>query len=455
MTRVVWLTVAAIGCAPPGDPVALPSIVPWTASLPEASSLPSARGATWQRAIVHLHSPWSHDACDGDPLPDGSPDPACLADLRAGLCQTRVDVAFVTDHPAYAADQEYLDLFHSQPGDEAELVDGAQVASRIDCGDGHSVRWYPGIEDELMPVALDRHAGADPAENDALYNAYTPEAVAAEAAAGAAVLVAHTEGRAQSDLEWIQDAGGVGVEMFNLHAMFDPDIREVSLGLDGFGWLTDAGPFIDPDQDELEPDLMFLTVLQEQGPSVAAWDALLARGPSVAVAGTDAHQNVLPGAASDGERVDSYRRMMRWFSNHLQVMDEGPRGPEDALRAGRNWVVFEVLGTPVGLDFTLTDAAGVVYEVGSDAPPGTLDVGCPSLHPSSPRGPVDPEVRVLVLRDGQAWQEGCGSYEASAGHVYRVAVDQVPHHLAPFLGSVADTWVVASPWARSNAIRVR
>ena len=36
---------------------------------------------------------------------------------------------------------------------------------------------------------------------------------------------------------------------------------------------------------------------------------------------------------SDGERVDSYRRMMRWFSNWLLVTDVDPAGVKEALAA--------------------------------------------------------------------------------------------------------------------------
>ena len=37
----------------------------------------------------------------------------------------------------------------------------------------------------------------------------------------------------------------------------------------------------------------------------------------VTTLGTDAHRNSLNFPWSDGERIDSWRRMNRWFSNHL------------------------------------------------------------------------------------------------------------------------------------------
>src|SRR5690606_22674298 len=96
---------------------------------------------------------------------------------------------------------------------------------------------------------------------------------------------------------------------------------------------------------------LFLAVLQHQPPSLAAFDALLARGPIVGTGGTDAHQNVLNYDLADGERGDSYRRMLRWFSNVLLTDGIEPADYQAALEAGRNYVVFEALGTPV--DFTV------------------------------------------------------------------------------------------------------
>ena len=64
------------------------TVVPWShqrAPLDERSP----GGRAWRRGIVHLHSHYSHDACDGNPMPDGVPDEACLQDLRSGLTFAR------------------------------------------------------------------------------------------------------------------------------------------------------------------------------------------------------------------------------------------------------------------------------------------------------------------------------------------------------------------------------
>jgi len=411
-----------------------PHEVPWRPGLP-----PLAEGV---RTITHLHSPWSHDACDGDGLIDGVVNEPCLASLRQGLCEAGIDVAFLTDHPANAAAQSFDDLFHPRTGDQRDGAVGV-----LSCDDGRTVRWYPGIEDELMPLGLTEHVPGDAEARDLAYNEDTPEAVQRLVDAGAAVFVAHTEGRDLLQLQAQQDAGLTGVEIFNLHAMFAPDIRADDLGLDSLSWLTEIADFTD-EEGTAEPDLFVLAVLDRQPPSLERFDALLARGPMVGIIGTDAHQNVLPYDLRDGDRADSYRRMLRWMDN-IVLPDPG-EDPKDALAAGKSYVAFEILGTPRGFAFHADDGT----PMGGTTSARTLTVGCPVLHEASPQGLERPEVSVQVLRDGVVVASGCGEHAVDPG-VYRVEVDIVPHHLRPFLGEVADRWIRPYPWLLSNAIRVQ
>ena len=447
------MLVACTGKAPVDSDTG-PQTVPWSRELPESAETAPPRGFLARRSIVHLHSPWSHDACDGEPLPNGLPDEDCLQDLRGGLCDTRVDMAFLTDHPAHAAYQPYDDLFHHRDGDEWVDVDGKHRANRIHCESGHVVTWVPGIEDELMPVGLDRHVSLDSTENDAIYNSYDATGVDSEEAAGAHVFTAHTEQRNLVDLSMLQDAGLAGTELFNLHAAFAPDIRSEFLGLDATSWFADIAPFMD-DQGTAEPDLFVLAVLGEQTPSVALWDGLLARGPMTGTAGTDAHQNVLPMLFRDGERGDSYRRMLRWFSNVVLASSDDPVVVEAALASSRSYVAFEILGTPEGFDFHLEPTSGDVVEMGGEGSAGTIVAECPVLSTSSPRGLDAPEVTATVFKDGVAWATGCGDHPTDGPGVYRVRVDIVPYHLRGFLGADPEPWMRAFPWVYSNAIRVR
>ncbi len=444
----------------------VPRTVSWQRGLPVLSrELSGQRGHTLARAIVHLHSSWSHDACDGDPLDDdGNPRTDCLADLRAGLCDDAIEHAFLTDHPTHFASSEWSDAPLAQAGD-VRLPDAEGGVLEISCDAGHTVRWYPGVEDALMPVGLDRHVPGDETERDALYNRDDADAIAAFKAAGATVLAAHTEGRDLDQLTAQVQAGLQGVEVFNLHAAFAPDIRAEDLGLDSVSWLADIAPFTS-DDGTAEPDLFVLAVLLAQTPSEERWDAVQAVAPDDAVvfatAGSDAHQNVLPLTLRDGERGDSYRRMMRWASQHLWLApgtEDDLGAAEAALAAGRFHVVFEVLGTPVGFDFHLEGSDGAVHEMGSvidnDALPGTLVVTCPQLWSGSPRGEADPALSATVYRDGQPWQTGCGRFPVDEAGTYRVRIDTTPFHLEPFLGEDPAAWMRSYPWVYGNPLRVR
>lgn len=434
-----------------------PHAAPWTAGL---SRLDAAIGP-WspRRGIAHLHSPYSHDACDGEGLIDGAPNEPCLADLRAALCTTSQDFAFLTDHPAYMAYQPFEDLLLARGNDRVIESGGSPVANAIACEGGGTTLLMPGFEDELMPLGLERHAEGSIEERETAYNLYTGDEVQALRAQGGLVFLAHPEGRDRDEMLALQEAGLTGMEAFNLHAMVDPDIRGEDLGLDPWGWTSAIAPFTHPDSDS-EPDLLFLAFFEEQTPTLAHWDAMSAArqgGPTPGIGGTDAHQNVLDLPLRDGERVDSYRRMIRWFDNWLLVdPTAGPDEPaalKEALAAGRSLVVFEVLGTPQGLDIYL-DADGQRYDMGSDAPAGTLHVDCPTLASGSPRGEEIPEVSARIFRDGVLIGEGCGSHDASAPGVYRATIDIVPHHLAPFLTDVPELSERSFPWIYGNPIRV-
>ncbi|RME24398.1 MAG: hypothetical protein D6798_11325 [Deltaproteobacteria bacterium] len=458
------------GTSPDSGPVSadsgVPGTVAWQRTLaPLSTTMTGPRGHRLARAIVHLHSSWSHDACDGQPLDDdGRPRTDCLADLRRGLCEAGIEHAFLSDHPAHFATSTWEEAPLAQPGD-TRLPDDAGRVLEIPCDSGGVVRWYPGVEDELMPVALDRHVPGDAEQRDWQYNQSDAAAIEAFTEAGATVWLAHTEGRDPDLLASLVAQGLRGVEVFNLHAAFSPTIRADDLGLDPADWLAEIVPFTS-DEGTGEPDLFVLGVLTPQIPSEERWDALQALAPDdrviAATFGTDAHQNVMPVALRDGERGDSYRRMLRWASQWLWL-EPGTEGDldaaEQALSAGRFQVVFEVLGTPEGFDFHLEDAAGTIHEMGSvvdgDALPATLTVTCPTLWAGSPRGTTPPEITATVYRDGEPWQQGCGSFPVDTPGSYRVRIDIVPWHLDPFLGDDPEPWLHDYPWVYGNPIRVR
>ena len=431
------------------DVVEVPEWSRTRARLSDAS--PAVRSRQPHRVITHLHSPWSHDACDGDGVVDGVVNAPCLEDLRRGLCEAAVDLAFVTDHPDRAAFVDYDQLWHPNTDDTPIVQGNETVGNLISCADGSQTAWLPGIEDELMPLGLSRHVADREEARENLYNRSDSDAVIELTDAGGLVFVAHTEQRDAATVRMQRDAGLVGVEIFNSHAMFAPDIRSEYLGLEGLGWTNDIGPFTRPDATA-EPDLLFLGVLELQAPSMALFDDLLQDGPLVGIAGTDAHQNVLRLELRDGERLDSYRRTLTWFSNHVYSTDSSPQAIKAALAAGQSAVVFEVLGVPNGFDFYL-DGDGIT-EMGGSATQGDIVVACPTLAETFPQGPDAPDIVVGILKNGTLWQSGCGTFPTDGPGVYRVQVDLTTHHLTPFLGDEPERFLRPFPWILSNAIRV-
>jgi hypothetical protein len=434
----------------------------WDKSLPEASVMGVRRGLTPARGIVHLHSPYSHDACDNHPRDPqtGAPNEPCLADLRLALCTDRIDFAALTDHDASMADEDFPTLFNMRGTDQPILnAGGEQVGSRILCDNGHQVLVSVGGENDIMPVMLDRHPPGTVAERHAIYNGVDPAAIDAFHAAGGLAWIAHTE---QHPIEQLRLLQPDGIEVYNLHANIAPDIRETYLGLPPDDAITAAVAFADTQPGHPEPDLAILSFISPNQPAIDRWNQVLGDGRHLpATAGSDAHENAIPVPLADGERGDSYRRVLRWFGNIVLVAD--PRDPvqiEAALGQGRLFAAFEVLGTPRGFDVH-ADGGGATYELGDTVPFGTdatLTVDVPAILGLDATLPA-PEIRARIL-----YIDAAGPHEVAAGAgptltapmsapgAYRVEVTMVPHHLKPYLGDLRapiDTtevpWIYASP----------
>ncbi|MGE3767134.1 MAG: hypothetical protein AB7L94_33075 [Kofleriaceae bacterium] len=418
------------------------------------------------RGIVHLHSPYSHDACDNDPRPGGTPNEPCLEHLREALCTTKIDYANLTDHDDTMADEAFETLF-SMRGSDTPIMRGAeQVASRIHCADGHTVQVTVGGENDLMPIMLDRHVTGTVDERHALYNGNDAIAAQAYRDAGGLVWVAHTESKELSTLRAVQPDG---IEVYNLHANIDPDIRRDYLGLDSASAIAAAVEFADTNPGHPEPDLAMLAFLTPNQPAIAKWQTLLGEGRHIAVtAGSDAHENALPIMLADGERGDSYRRVLRWFGNIALVTDPSDIDQvEAALKAGRNYAVFEILGTPDGFD-TYVTAGGAISELGStvSASAGAvLRVDIPTvrgLDPSLPLPDIIAKVfwidRAGVVQEvanvsGQTSSNGQVNVNLGAPGAYRVEITMVPRHLGPYLhdlgtemANVELPWIYTSPF---------
>ncbi|MFM2153853.1 MAG: hypothetical protein RL199_2288, partial [Pseudomonadota bacterium] len=330
---------------------------------------------------------------------------------------------------------------------------GAPVASRLACPDGRRVLTLAGTESETMAVGLEAHV-APAGERSAVYNDVSATAIDAMKAKGAVSLLQHTE---RWTPEQIASLPVDGFEMFNLHAL---TLREAVRASDLLNRV------ILKDEGLPAPDLALLGFLSEDPRYLSTWGTVLARGARrVTTLGTDCHRNTFPPLMSDGERVDSYRRMMSWFSNHLLVKPKADgtfddRDLKEALRAGRLYGAFELVGTPEGFD-ARAETAGGVGELGSevrlsDAPVIVASMpGVKNLDPK--RGKPLLTLRLLKAKEG-GWDEVASGdrdlrFAPTSPGAYRVEVRMVPRHLREDLNDDADVvlardlvWIYANPF---------
>lgn len=437
---------------------------------------PNARGLLDRRGLVHAHSVHSHDACDDNPKDaQGNYDVTCDRDFREGLCRARHDFVFLTDHPATFTEVEYPDTLLYRPdwGDALLEDAGNPVANWAGCegfdvGLSGDAPFVPALlmagteSSAVMPVGLPAHVGATPAERDANYNSATPEAITTLRDAGAVVLVAHTEGWTAQELV---DLPLQGFEMYNVHANLFANIAAVGQLMIDLG-SNDGVP---------HPDLVLFALMSEEADYLDTWAAVLANDVErVTTIGTDCHRNTFPQLLADGQRIDSYERMMKWFGNHL-LIEPDARGEwgldqaRDALASGRLYGVFEFLGHPEGFAY-LAEQNADTHEMGSVL---SLAQGSVSLRVVAPvvmaRDPATPapDVQLRLLRaDPAGWQEVAlveGSegrladlvHEVAEPGAYRAEVRLRAHHLAGQLGKHEALLDEAAIWIYANPIYVR
>jgi hypothetical protein len=419
---------------------------------------PNARGLLDRRGAIHSHSVYSHDACDGEPMDGkGNIDAVCLDDLRRGICQTRHDFVMLTDHGELFASTPFPDVLLYDPARGDVLLEraAAPVANWSGCAPQADLRptlLMAGTETGTMPVGLEHHAPG----GSATYSAVTPEAIEELKAAGAVSLVPHTE-------EW-EPAQLVGLpldgfEMYNLHANLEANIAA------GLALLTQI---LTGDPGFPHSDLVIFPIWQEDPRYVERWGTVLATGVRrVTTMGTDAHRNTFPQALPDGERIDSFRRMLLWFSNHVLV-EAAPDGSWDdlalkeAILAGRLYGVFEYMGYAEGFDAVI-EAGGEVFELGADVSQGAgpeIVVQRPRVQNLDPAA-TPPVITMHVLRaiDGgfeEVAADGTEElrYVPDAPGAYRVEVRITPLHLVEHLGSYADDADVPRVWIYANPFYV-
>ena len=323
---------------------------------------PTARGFLDRRGLIHAHSVYSHDACDGEPRDEETDaiNEPCFDDFRRDVCTSLHDFVMLSDHRDSFTRTLYPDtlLFRDERGDVLVDRDGP-VANWAACEGGEPVLIMAGTEAGTMPVGLEGHVSEDKDERSDIYGRDDAEAVDLLKAAGAVALVPHTE---MWTVEQLQQLPLDGFEMYNLHINLQRNFGP-ALGL-----LTK----LESPEELPHPDLILLPILQEEPDYLETWARVLASGARrVTTMGTDCHRNTFKQQLPDGERVDSYRRMMMWFSNHLLIEADADGDYDDvalkeALRARRLYGAFEMFGYPVGFDFH-AESTGATVEMGGDA----------------------------------------------------------------------------------------
>lgn len=471
---------------------------------------------TVHRGIMHLHSPYSHDACDGAGLMDGVPNPGCLADLRAALCDTGLDFALLTDHPAHMQEHpfEQVLLYSEADGDELVMTRDGALANRLRCPDDRRVLLAAGYEStHTMPLGLHHHVDAK------LYAGLTDAVPLAEAkalveglkAGGAVVAMAHSE---EDDLSAarIVEVGLDAMEWYNPHGNFKTVLGGDSISADPaqlLELLQGLLPFMAGSKSGAHPDLVYLRLLPSWPvEGFKKWREVQRSRAVTGILGSDVHQNVavapicdnpnpvlqtacvaaaqavLPEALaglvtggtidmSDGGRLDSFARILRWLENRV-LTEAGPltlAQLQDALRAGHNYGLFSVFGEPEGLRFVGHAADDVLLWIGDAAPgPVTLELRAP-LRPLALAGAQwsaaeadKAEIRSELWRtdaDGSVKVDeivGLGATLERVGAepgAYHVEVYVRPQHLRAALGTEAMLADGEYLWLITNPIRVQ
>jgi hypothetical protein len=434
-------------------------VTPWAPGTAYPSERePTARGFLDRRGVIHAHTPYSHDACDGKPRTDaGTIDMDCYDDFRRGLCQSRNDFVFLSDHNGSFGSTEFPDaiLYRADRGDALIEHGAGPTANWAACPDAAPALVMAGCESGSMPVGLEAHVAATEPERGAIYGSATPESIAKFKALHAVSLAQHTETWTPEQLVSLPLDG---FEMYNVHANLF-----LSLGLAAdLMFAVERG-----DQGLPHPDLLLLTLVSEDPVYLETWGTVLSRGAKrVTTMATDCHRNSLPQVTADGERIDGYRRMMSAFSNHLLVQPKqdgtwDDRDLKDALRAGRLYGVFDFLGHPQGFDFYALEA-GEVREMGAQvslAKGVELRVTRPAVQnlATDVEAPVV-KVRLLKAKEG-GWDEVAAgesdlAFTVTTPGAYRAEVRMVPKHLRAFVGKRMDLLKKDTVWVYSNAVYV-
>ena len=425
-----------------------------------ASDLGAPRGLALHRGTIHLHSNYSWDACDQlgfvnakgkQDYDAGTLNESFYQDLRKGLCDTGQEFAFLTDHVDHFPDFEFPDvlLYRASLGDELVMKDGKPVAVKLACNGVPKVLLAAGTDYTVLAIGLDQHVADTPAARREVYGQKTQAAYDTLRANGALVLAGYLP---RWDPAQLLGTTFDAVEVYNPIFNFQDRIGEaIDLVLKMNHTPTEVPV----------PELGLIGIFEENTTILSLWSQFVQQTHVPSFIGSNAHENVLPSKTPDGERFDSYRRLLHWWSNYVQLpsgqaVDEP--AVKAALAAGHSFGSFDYLGYPDGFDFH-AESGATVFEMGATAATGTADLVAvaPTVHGLKAIDAA-PVVTARILKaEGTGWTEvakGTGTVKVTgaAPGAYRAEVRILPNHLVPNLGAHPDKFLKEQLWVYGNPI---
>ena len=461
-----------------------------------------SRGWTLLRGIVHLHSALSHDGCGPDGYEDyGGPDPDCISELRAAPCISGIDFMFMTDHPGEAKYHTFEEGLQYRAAEGDEIIYDEQdrpYANRITCPEGSLVEsslFYVGTEGtKHMPIGM---AGPVPMEvyetpySDDIPLEQAQAAVAIVHSLGGWVYAPHTE-EPNIPVERIVELPLDGMEIYNVHT-------NLMQGLDDLENIFAIDKFMAEGPD---PDLALLPFFAAVDKDVTKFDQAAAQIRIAHIAATDIHRNVeipalCPGGIegsmceafvddypnfanfmqtggpfplSDGDRMDSYERSFRWFSNYAVTASGDPADIREAIGMGRSYSAFDMFGQASGFDFFVvgdgeaiemgTELAGVGEALAYIRTPTLENPPWRTAELFHFKGKVTTKLVRATLAGSEVLleEEGQGlllEVPLPGPGAYRVEISIVPYHLKEILIGVEQFASKEYPYIYSNAIFLR
>jgi hypothetical protein len=240
------------------------------------------------RAVIHVHSSFSHDS-------EGR-----MEEILAAAKKLAIDVVCMTEHPQKGADPA-RSLREGWSG----LRDGVLFIQGLE------------LRHNLLAIGISRMPAGE-----------GPQGVIDDIhAQGGIAIVSHPEEVKAWDFDRFD-----GMEIWNTHAA----MKEA---LDRKDFLPRVAKRL-----KEQPDLLFLELLAEPLDNLARWSEIRASRPCAMIAGNDSHQNV----DFFGRKLDPYERSLGFVTTHVMATELTPCAILEAIRAGRTYVQFEILGSGPG-----------------------------------------------------------------------------------------------------------